>query len=239
MRARDLVTAWERGHDLTPAGRGLALLDWLQPAADDPGALTVGQRDALLLDLRRELFGPCVSAVAPCPACGERLELAFDVDDVRTQPPADPAAPLEVTRDGYRVRARPPTTTDVTALDAVPPGHDPRTVLLHRCVLDARRDGATIAVDGLPDGVVADVVAGLGAADPQADVQLRLACASCGHEWSAVFDIVTYLWDELESAGRRLVLEVHALASAYGWSEADVLAMSPWRRGLYLEQVRG
>ena len=38
-------------------------------------------------------------------------------------------------------------------------------------------------------------------------------------------------------AGRalRLLGHVHALARAYGWREADILAMSPARRQVYLD----
>ena len=36
-----------------------------------------------------------------------------------------------------------------------------------------------------------------------------------------------------------LVHAVHALASAYGWTEADVLAVGPWRRQVYLQAVSG
>jgi hypothetical protein len=32
--------------------------------------------------------------------------------------------------------------------------------------------------------------------------------------------------------------EVHILASAYGWREDDILAMSPARRRIYLEMLR-
>jgi hypothetical protein len=35
-----------------------------------------------------------------------------------------------------------------------------------------------------------------------------------------------------------MLYDVHALASAYGWREADVLAMSPMRRQVYLELAR-
>jgi hypothetical protein len=46
-----------------------------------------------------------------------------------------------------------------------------------------------------------------------------------------------YLWTEVRAAARRLLLEVHALASSYGWREADVLEMSPPRRHAYLSMV--
>jgi hypothetical protein len=39
----------------------------------------------------------------------------------------------------------------------------------------------------------------------------------------------------VEVQAMRLVGDVHALARIYGWTEADVLAMSPRRRATYLE----
>ncbi len=46
------------------------------------------------------------------------------------------------------------------------------------------------------------------------------------------------LWSEVESWAWRTLFDVHVLASAYGWSEAAVLALGP-RRDLYLELVKG
>ena len=50
-------------------------------------------------------------------------------------------------------------------------------------------------------------------------------------------DVVGFFWREIQSAARRVVLEVDALARAYGWSEAAILGMSSARRNLYLELV--
>jgi hypothetical protein len=49
--------------------------------------------------------------------------------------------------------------------------------------------------------------------------------------------VVSFFWMEVESWAYRILRQVHALASAYGWSEGDILAMSPWRRQFYLEMV--
>ena len=35
----------------------------------------------------------------------------------------------------------------------------------------------------------------------------------------------------------RMLLDIHALARAYGWSESDILALPPRRRQAYLELV--
>ena len=74
-------------------------------------------------------------------------------------------------------------------------------------------------------------------ADPQADIQLALSCPACGHQWLSTFDIVSFFWSEINAWAYRILREVHILASAYGWREADILAMSPYRRQLYLEMV--
>jgi hypothetical protein len=45
------------------------------------------------------------------------------------------------------------------------------------------------------------------------------------------------LWMRLQLAAERLLLDVDALARAYGWSEAQVLALPPLRRAAYLQMV--
>ena len=73
--------------------------------------------------------------------------------------------------------------------------------------------------------------------DPQANVQMNLSCVRCGKHWQAVFDIESFLWSEINRWAERLLLEVHQLARAYGWREADILAMSPHRRRFYLDML--
>ena len=74
-------------------------------------------------------------------------------------------------------------------------------------------------------------------ADPQANIQLALGCPACGHSWLALFDIVGFFWREIDTWARRVLRDIHTLALAYGWSEAEILALSPWRRQFYLEMV--
>jgi len=102
-------------------------------------------------------------------------------------------------------------------------------------VLEAAHAGRSVALDALPAAVVDAVVGQIAETDPQADITLRLACSECGHGWDAAFDIASFLWAEIAARARQLVYEVHALARRYGWREADILAMSPARRQLYLE----
>jgi hypothetical protein len=75
-------------------------------------------------------------------------------------------------------------------------------------------------------------------ADPIAEPRLALACPVCGEAQEQVFDPVTFLWSELQAIARKLFLEIHTLASAYGWTEREILGLSDLRRSLYLQMVR-
>ena len=77
----------------------------------------------------------------------------------------------------------------------------------------------------------------LASADPLAETRLALGCPSCQHAWEAGFEIGRFLWAEVEALARRVLWEVHALASTYGWSESVTLALSPARRAMYLQLV--
>ena len=45
------------------------------------------------------------------------------------------------------------------------------------------------------------------------------------------------LWAEISARAQHLLREVHLLASAYGWSEQQILELSPTRRASYLRMV--
>ncbi|HSU13650.1 hypothetical protein [Longimicrobium sp.] len=234
--ADELLALWERWDGEPPAWRGLALAAAASARPEAAGGLTVGQRDAVLLSLRERLFGPRVVSTAACPACGERLELDFEVDDVRMD--ASPSAgPIALAVDGFELAVRLPTSADAADAARARGVDGARRLLLERCVVDAREGGEARAPGDLPDPVVRAVAAEMVEADPQAEVRLSLTCPACGHGWEALFDIVSFLWSEIEAWGERTLREVHSLARAYGWREGDVLALTPARRRRYLEMV--
>jgi hypothetical protein len=75
-------------------------------------------------------------------------------------------------------------------------------------------------------------------ADPLSETRLKLHCPKCGNEWDETLDLVVFLWSEIEARAKRLLLDVHDLASAYGWTEKEILSLSEPRRANYLEMVR-
>jgi hypothetical protein len=112
-----------------------------------------------------------------------------------------------------------------------------RASLIAVCVVEARRGDEMLAVGDIPASAIEELSTKLGESESCADISFALRCAACGHDWQLGFDIVAFLWNEISSLAKRYLYEVHALAWAYGWSEADILAMSPARRRFYLERV--
>jgi hypothetical protein len=102
-----------------------------------------------------------------------------------------------------------------------------------------RRNGAEVDVNArlLPRALTRTLVERLGAADPGAETLLSMVCPACAHSWQSVLDAATFFWEELATRARRLLREVHTLARAYGWREAEILALPGRRRQTYLDLV--
>ena len=236
LTAGELLTVWERGIFRSLAERALLLLAAACPeeSADELSQLSLGQRDGRLLTLRTWQFGSQVACVVSCPACRERLELAFTTTDIQAAPVRKQSKTLRMRRQGYDIRFRLPNSRDLLALNQAADG---QKALLEHCILTSRYKGESAAVTDLPGEVVAAIAERMVQADPQAEVQLALTCPNCQHKWPALFDIVSYFWTEINAWALHLLHEVHRLAFAYGWREADIVAMNPWRRQLYLELI--
>lgn len=237
MDAAALLAAWERGLGRSPTGRALALLGATDPVRteDDWAEASIGARDAALLRLRERLFGRCMEVTAGCPRCGEPLEAEFTTGELGTKTALQSSrASFGLTARGYDLTFRLPTSRDLeVATDpAVPDG---RALLLERCIERASRDGSPIEVTALPPDVTAAVSAQMGRTDPMAEIEIGVSCGSCGHDWAMLFDIAQHLWSDLCDWAERLLREVHVLASAYGWTEREVLRLSATRRRAYLD----
>jgi hypothetical protein len=239
LSAAQIVGVWERGISQHPVDRALTLLAAGRPQStpEQLAALGVGQRDAGLFDMRERLFGPTIEASARCPRCTQALEFTLRTSDLVADPGPGVDEPKELVAHGMVVKFRGPNTGDLRAIAPCSDVERARSLLIQRCVLEARRDGVPVATEALPEPVVARLATLLEESDPLADVALDLQCPECGHAWPLTFDVATFFWEEIEALARRLMLEVHTLARAYGWSEGEILALGAVRRRLYVEMA--
>jgi hypothetical protein len=230
--SEELLEIWERGLGENSVARALALLELVHPdmSADALADLSIGMRDRMLLDLRELLFGPTIVGLIECAACGDTLETEVAASDLRAIPLVEPP---EVSRSNYDLRLHLLNSRDQIAAERARPEERAR-VLLERCVASARFAGEPTSIAQLPAEIVEAVEDRIARLDPQADVQLALSCPACGHHWQSAFDILPFLWTELGQWAARMLRDVHVLAAAYGWSERDILALSPVRRRHYI-----
>ena len=238
--AYDLIALWERDRSGLPvAEKALLLLALARPEASREalGAMPIGERDRVLLALRATLFGNRLESQTSCNECGEQLEVVLGIGDLLAGArPAAMAAHASITAGDTTVRFRLPTTDDAVLVARSSEPEDARRALVRCCILDASRDGASVAVDDLEDEIIAEVSERMESLDPLSEIRLNLACVACENAQPVLLEVATYLWAELVNEAERLLDDVRVLAREYGWREADTLAMSGRRRQFYLDR---
>ena len=211
--AAALISGW------TGTGAPHARLDRLLHAALPAELLatdSLGQRNQRLLALNAALGLPAPEAVAACPACGTLAEFRLPADDLLALPA--PQTDM-VEAGGHRFRL--PRMADVLAASPLP--------LAQRC----HADGAPV-----PASIAEAAGRALDAADPAADVVIDLDCSACGTAFRAAVDIAALVADAIDRLVAGLYRDVDALARAYGWREADIVALPAERRRRYVAMVR-
>lgn len=224
----DVLALWERACAAGPGARAEALLG-------DPAPASLSARNAALLALRARLFGAKQSLRAACPACGTALEFAVECDTLARSlaPTADSGHEHELRCAGYRIAYQAPDIDDWRAAAA---SADFAQALMRRCIARCEReDGTPCDCAALPRALTDALSDALDALEPGACVDFDLRCPECGTQWSAPMDCANVLYGEVRARAESLLVEVDALARAYGWSEAQVLALSPTRRAAYLQ----
>ena len=216
--------------DASPTERALALWSRLEP--DSPvealWSAPVGCLANAMLDLRQATRGSALELHDRCPACGEEIEFDVDIADLRLARPPRTNPPFEVEVDGQPFVLRRVSCEDLRAVERGESSD--RVALLSRCIL-----GTHCPLDAMAERL--DAI--LGERDPQADITFALRCPACAHDWQGVFDAGSVVWSELRADATQLSYDVDAIARAYHWSEADILALPAVRRRRYLELIAG
>jgi hypothetical protein len=227
----DFLTLWEIGVRRHPIDQALLLGAWARPdlTPEHLADLPLGVVNAALLRLRQACFGSRIEVYVDCEQCNERLELALETTELLAGLEQG-TSQKEFELAGLRLRA--PCWRDLAQIAGESQPEQAARRLLERCCIEPPAD-ASSDLASLTD----EIESALSRLDPGIEFLLALHCEVCGHRWRANLDVRGLLWDELDAHARALLGEVHSLALAYGWSEADILALSPQRRAAYLQRV--
>ena len=230
-----LLGLWERSVGEGAATRDEALLQALAPDAAAPR--TLGERNALLLALHAQCFGSHMTLLSHCPACGEGSEFEIDSAALAAELPlaaeVGPAHRLDC--QGHVVDFRLPGAADIAAASGALDAEAFGQALLRRGVLASTHEGRAVAAQQLPLPVLEALSRQMEMLDPAASVSFALDCPACAAHWDAPLDVGQTLWHKLQAAAERVLLDVDALARCYGWTESEVLRLSPTRRAAYLQ----
>jgi len=239
LSVQEMIRVWERGDLRSPIDQALLLLEagGQKGSLSDLAKLHVGERDRLLLQLREKTFGSRFVCSVDCPECSEDLQ--FEMETRQILQPAPPERAQTFTESAGELTAtfRLPNSEDLADAMLVAPLEQGKQRILERCLVSVRKRGAEFGLGELSDGDVEELCRLMGNADPQAETRLSVQCLSCGEAWQVIFDITSFFWQEISVRARRALSEVHVLASAYGWSEEAILALSAARREFYLQMV--
>lgn len=251
---QQLIRTWESGRHLHPLDRALRILAATYPRAtwDDLATLSLSRRNALLLRAYQCFAGNRLEGFCSCPKCGDEVEFVFDASELLTAADARSSSPTDegnycVACGDYVVHYRAPNSLDLALalqhLDAA----GGRQELLRRSVVSAHRRCAdesletmhaeAVSAEALPAEVIGAVGDQLDLTEPLAAIGFAIDCPTCSLHWTAAFDVVSFVWEQIANRANRLLYEVHLLARAYGWSEGEILEMSTARRQSYLQWI--
>ena len=226
----DILALHDAGAGLDELDRTLLAVSLRHSGSED--RIPLGVRDRLLLDMHCVTFGPVIDAVASCPACAVQMDIPLDAAALVVEP--KPGASPQIMVDDWNVLVRPLDTADLRRAAACQDQAAAARLLAHAAIVSASCGGRPVAADQLPPELKRAAEQAVLALDPMAETIVDVACPACGSVTPLALDIAAFLWSAIDQAASGLLDEVATLARCYGWSEGDVLAMSPHRRLHYL-----
>ncbi|HZK04982.1 MAG TPA: hypothetical protein VFC82_03945 [Actinomycetaceae bacterium] len=174
--------------------------DLAAAGVDDAADLPIGLADRALLTLHEEALGMPLEFTVTCDHCGEPVTLPLGRAEVPEHHPRS-------VRTASGAEVREPTLRDLLAT-----GTDPAALLL-RC---STGEGGTLADLARVEGSLSG--------------PLHADCVSCGAHLVLDVDVVALALRALGTVSAEFDLDVHVLASQYGWDLAVIESLPDHRR---------
>jgi hypothetical protein len=236
-----LLELCERCESLPAPQRALAILGAAYPAADERAVFgeRLGAWHAALLRARSASIGGTLEMLDRCPSCAERVELSVAAGALLKEARAAAQRELSVVAGSLHILCRPLTGADwIESFESTAEGAvSAAKRLLGRAVLSVREADTEKGLEDLSDAHWEAIAGQLAEADPLSEILFGLCCPRCAESWDVVLDPADYFYRELAASSRRLLLQIHALAGAYGWTEAEILALGASRRAAYVKLI--
>ena len=233
-QTEDLDHALDASADGVAAAITRLLVGCLRDAegrAPEPAAAwqwSVPRRRQGLIAIAHATLGDHVQALATCtaPDCRNPIELELGLASFL----ADAPERVRLAVADTRLECRLPSGTDLAEWSRE--GFD-------ACWLAAR---LVVVDDGEPmewtPARLDALAAALEAADPLAALTVAVTCPSCDAALDVTLDLEPLLLGALRAVARETLEDVHRMARAYHWSEAEIVSMPRDRRRAYLSRLQ-
>jgi len=262
LSPNEILNIWERCFYLHPVDRALIIIlhSYPEMTFEEIAKYSILKRDICLFDIYRKNYGSLLRCFSTCPLCKEKLEFNIASEDILSKQNEIKEDPVSFTvKDNY-IKFRLPNSLDLASAALCENALTARNELIKKCIIKyginpplhpsqertfgTRTDYKAITGENedlynskITQEIIDAVAEYMGEYDQNGEIDFDLKCNTCGHERKIPFDILTFLWKEIAFHAKRLLYEIHILASIYGWHEKDILQMSAVRRRYYLEMA--
>jgi len=198
--------------------------------------LTIGDRIALLLNIRKMTFGDKLSCILSCSKCKEKMSFELSASHLLKPPVKKPKAEYIVNIEGFTLKIRPVNGADLESLFLNNNKQSNKTEqLVRNCIISSKPQLSSM--DTLDKEFLTKLSNKLEEIDPQANLLLDLECPACNDSFQVSFDVEDFILNEINMRQKQLEHEVHLLASIYHWSERSILSIPLGRRKRYVDLI--
>ncbi|MCL2643239.1 MAG: hypothetical protein FWD52_06990 [Candidatus Bathyarchaeota archaeon] len=212
--------------------------------------LSIGDRIALILQLRKITFGNILQCTLQCPKCTNKLSLDIPIDSILQPPKTNPQTTYTLQIDNYTLKIRPLNGTDLETItqNQNTPQTTTTTItstpdtaidtylsekLLRLCILSSNPP----LPKTLNNQFQTQLSTKLSEIDRQADLTLNINCPLCNQTFQTPLDIEDFFFQEITSRYPQLEREIHWIALHYHWNEKTILSLPSSKRKRYIELI--
>ncbi len=244
LGAADLLEFWERAGTRSPHHFAQALLELALPESDrvELFALSIGERDRLLCQLRQSWFGSEFESSNACDTCQTPIEANLNLSELCNSISAAQTKG-EISWKNKDIPIQAPCCSD--ALEWEDQESSNNTQLIEAACRHFFL--GKIVSNSLPKSEIEDLQkdSDFGSAietkleeiDPFASVWIEMQCPECQAQQSYQFDPVFLLRYDIRKWVENMMEDIHLLASRYAWKEADIVRLPSNRRIWYRERL--
>jgi len=200
-------------------------------AEEQVRCVSAAGREWLLQQSGLQFFRGSTWFEAPCAGCGARFDLELPLAAVPRGPAGEGFPEVEVCTSLGPRRFEAPNGHHEEVM-AVRREGDPRRIFATLCSL---ADEAAAEADRFVEEDLERIDAALEAISPDIADGVDVTCPDCGEPARVRIDPLTFAFPRSET----ILQDVHVIAGAYRWEEADILALPSQRRRAYVALIRG